>query len=261
MDIHFDTIQFEITRKCNDSCLHCCRGEAQNLDLDKEVIDAFFDNNNIVSIGRLLLSGGEPTLGPDAFTYLVNKIIEKRIEVRSFNFSINGKTYDQQFVDALIKLNDYSLSLKAKKYNIAGTFWISENQFHSKPKQEILDQYQHLPFFVPYRFDRLMKMKEADILPVGRALENGLSPHTLNVSEITERGIEHKEINHQGRDCLWLPYLYISSNGNIQNDYGSMYSYDLIDQYSFGNITNQKIEDIVLNKKTNNYRLIKNLKP
>ena len=245
MHIYLDTIQFELTRRCNATCIHCCRGETQNIDLSEEVIDAFFDNNNIVFIGRLLLSGGEPTLAPNSFEYLVNKIIENKIYVSSFNFSINGLIYDEKFINTLLKLNEYCFSLKKKRYQFTGTFWISADQFHTKPSQDIINKYEEIEFFIPYE-NQKFDLKENQILPVGRALENNLSPHELDVSKITERGIKYQQLNHEGRDCLSIPYLYISSNGNVQNDYGSMYSYDLIDRYSFGNVMDMSLETIIL---------------
>jgi len=253
MDIYLNTVQFELTRRCNDNCIHCCRGEAQELELSPEVIDAFFENNNIVSLGRFLLSGGEPTLGAAAFEYLVDKIIEKKIHVRNFSFSINGKNYDERFNASLKKFGEYILSLKDKKYKIPGTFWISNNQFHTAPPKEIVDKYSKFPFFVPYRKERQMHLKVEDILPVGRALDNNLSPHSLDVEQIWGMGIKYQTLNHNDRECLYLPYLYISSNGNIQNDYGSMYSFDLMDNYTFGNVLYEKIEEIVLNEEKNKY--------
>ena len=40
---------FEVTRRCNLSCEHCLRGDAQNLDMTKETVDKVLDH--IESIG------------------------------------------------------------------------------------------------------------------------------------------------------------------------------------------------------------------
>lgn len=247
MEIYLNDLQFEITRRCNTLCKHCCRGEAQDVDLSKEVIDAFFDNNNIVWIHRFMLSGGEPTLGATSLEYLVDKIIENSIEVHNFDFSINGLAYDEKFVQALTKLHNYCLTFGKEGQKLAGTFWISEDQFHEPPRDDVLEKYAKVPFFSPYRVDRLTMMEEKSILPVGRALENGLSLHKLDVEAITERGIQYRKLyDNNNKECLSIPYIYISSNGNVQNDFGSMYSYDLIDTYSFGNVLEQSLEEIVL---------------
>lgn len=97
MKIILSRVQFELTRRCNQECLHCCRGEAEDIDLTKEIVDAFFDNNDIYSIGDLLFSGGEPTLNGEMLEYIVDKIIEKDIPVRHFIFGINGLSYSQSY--------------------------------------------------------------------------------------------------------------------------------------------------------------------
>lgn len=58
--ITFDDVVIEITRKCNMVCGHCFRGDAQPVDIDLEHLDAFLDQCEV--IGRLLLTGGEPSM-------------------------------------------------------------------------------------------------------------------------------------------------------------------------------------------------------
>ena len=36
---YLNTISFEITRRCNLNCKWCSKGEPQNLDISKEIID------------------------------------------------------------------------------------------------------------------------------------------------------------------------------------------------------------------------------
>ncbi len=36
---------------------HCCKGESQNVDLTKEIVDDFFEKNDIYMIESLLFSG------------------------------------------------------------------------------------------------------------------------------------------------------------------------------------------------------------
>ena len=43
-DISIDSLVLEITRRCNMSCEHCMRGEAQNIDMDLSIIDKIFES-------------------------------------------------------------------------------------------------------------------------------------------------------------------------------------------------------------------------
>ena len=47
----------EVTRRCNMCCAHCLRGEAQNMDMQKETIDKLLDQTD--SISMVTFSGGE----------------------------------------------------------------------------------------------------------------------------------------------------------------------------------------------------------
>ena len=126
---------------------------------------------------------------------------------------------------------------------------VTNQQTIKEPLKEVLNEYEKLPFFATYRGVRY-EMTEQDILPVGRALENNLSSHKLDIDMVISRGIEYKKKDIGNKECLYIPYLYISSNGNIQNNYGSMFSYDIIDTYNFGNCINKSLEEIVLNNQT-----------
>lgn len=39
-DVIFDEIAIELTRRCNLKCAHCFKGEAQDVDMPNEIIDA-----------------------------------------------------------------------------------------------------------------------------------------------------------------------------------------------------------------------------
>lgn len=43
MKIYYSRLQIELTRRCNQSCAHCCRGEAQILDLTEDIVNTFFE--------------------------------------------------------------------------------------------------------------------------------------------------------------------------------------------------------------------------
>ena len=64
----------EVTRRCNMSCAHCLRGDAQALNMPREIIDKVLDS--VESIGSVLFTGGEPSLNLEAIRYFFTKAEE-----------------------------------------------------------------------------------------------------------------------------------------------------------------------------------------
>ena len=149
MKIYYSRLQIELTRRCNQSCAHCCRGEAQNVDLTKEIIDALFEKNDIYYIGTLLFSGGEPTLNGEMLEYTVDKIIEKEIMIDRFLFGINGLSYSEAFVNGLNKLQNYILLKSERPRRQAGILMVSQDQFHQKADPKVIEKLQSLSYFSP----------------------------------------------------------------------------------------------------------------
>lgn len=56
----FHELNIEITRKCNKRCVHCMRGEAQELTMSKEIIDRIFDD--VLDVKRIVFGNGEALL-------------------------------------------------------------------------------------------------------------------------------------------------------------------------------------------------------
>lgn len=242
MKLYYSRLQFELTRRCNQTCAHCCRGESQNVDINKEIIDDFFEKNDIYSIGTLLFSGGEPTLNGKMLEYIVDKIIEKEITVSMFMFGINGLTYSEELVKGLNKLQNYILQKSERPRRCPGLLMVSQDQFHKDANNEVIEKLKHLSYFSPiYKHE----MSAENILPYGRAYENGLSKQRPDLSELTNYQKNYHITEYEGSTYLVIKYQYISANGNVVND--GCQSYDLMDKYALGNVQRQRIEDIYIN--------------
>lgn len=241
MKLNYSRLQIELTRRCNQSCIHCCRGESQNIDLTKEIVDAFFEKNDINYIGTLLFSGGEPTLNGKMLEYIVDKIIEKEVIVDMFMFGINGLSYSEELVNGLNKLRDYIILKSERKRYYVGSLMISQDQFHKEADAKVIEKLKKLPYFSP--MDK-HQMKEENILPYGRALENGLSKQKPNLNELLDYQKNYKIKEYEGNTYLIISYQYISANGNVIND--GCQSYDLMDEYALGNVQNECIEEIYI---------------
>ena len=101
----FKSFCFEITRKCNMKCLHCMRGEAQDLTISKQVIDECLDN--IAGMYDFILTGGESFLEPDMIEYLFDEIIRREITVYGFSCVTNGSVRSEKVAKAWNRLADY----------------------------------------------------------------------------------------------------------------------------------------------------------
>lgn len=66
--LSFNSIVFEITRKCNLKCEHCVKGAAQNITITKSIINKVLDSVGFCK--SIYLTGGEPFLEIDIIEYL-----------------------------------------------------------------------------------------------------------------------------------------------------------------------------------------------
>lgn len=103
--LSFENLIFEVTRRCNMTCAHCCKGETQNIDISREIIDAMLDRTEL--IGILEFFGGEPLLNVDAIQYCLDGIIQRRLPIYNLAIYTNGSIYDQRVTDLIIDYRDW----------------------------------------------------------------------------------------------------------------------------------------------------------
>lgn len=96
----FNQLIIEVTRRCNMACGHCLRGDAQDADIMLSTIDGVLDQTE--AIGRLIITGGEPTLNLAALQYIANGITMRGIPLMRLQIVTNGLIYDERFI-AIIK--------------------------------------------------------------------------------------------------------------------------------------------------------------
>lgn len=157
-------MMLEITRECNLKCVHCMRGDAQNVTITPEIIDKMLDNIN--SIEHLTLTGGEPFLHPEMIEYLFDGIIERNIYVEFVSTVTNGAVCNMRTAMAFSKIADYiahkrkldtgnknikcsRISLSTDKYHEASPLYLPEAtyQFYKKNCSSlVLVEYERLSF-------------------------------------------------------------------------------------------------------------------
>ena len=120
------SLAIELTRRCNLNCIFCCKGEPQNIDISKEIIDKTISEMKNIYIHQLRLSGGEPFLASNEITYLINQIIDKKIEIGSVCIFTNGTIRNSQIKSDLNRLAVYLREIESdlKCYqNYCNLFW------------------------------------------------------------------------------------------------------------------------------------------
>ena len=100
MKAYIADLVIEVTRRCNMCCAHCCRGEAENIDITHEVIDRTLAN--LSGIGMLVFSGGEPSLNTEAIEYTLEVCKRKGISVSAFYVVTNAKCSDRAAYERFI---------------------------------------------------------------------------------------------------------------------------------------------------------------
>ena len=102
--ITFDVLTIEVTRRCNMACAHCLRGDAQQKDINHKEIDALLDQT--LMIGKLILTGGEPSLVPETMEYIAESLINKGIPLLKLEIYTNGLVFSNQFVKAIKRFRE-----------------------------------------------------------------------------------------------------------------------------------------------------------
>lgn len=105
----------ELTRRCNMSCIHCSRGDAQNVDMSKEVLYKSLDNlqtieeylDNDRGTYALYFYGGEPFLCPDIIHDCIEYILEKNIFLISMWVITNGSILSEDIAKDFEKIKSH----------------------------------------------------------------------------------------------------------------------------------------------------------
>lgn len=218
-----DNLTLEVTRRCNMNCAHCLRGDAQNLDMSKEIVDRILED--IESIGSVFFTGGEPSLNISIMDYFFEKAIQKGISIESFGLVTNGKENQRELVCFIAEhvpdIEDMDCCYVA----------MSRDQYHDTVDRNLLKAFSF--YFEDKEIDFGKRRK---LLAEGRAqdMDNSRSSSILT----NELNIEKWDNKLSVQDIL-----YISANGNVLG--GCDFSYNHADQISYGNLLEESLLTII----------------
>lgn len=250
-------VSFEITRRCNIRCEgFCMRGDAQNFDMNKYMVDTFFDTKSrgyaLDGIHHLCFTGGEPTLNPEIIIYTINKIIEENIPVYNITLMTNGQLFVPELVQVLNKYNKY-MTLKTNKAirdycaenfgnspkiiermlkNVPSSYaqiTFSTDRFHKLITEEVRKQYSECAEGIEITN---FEVKDSDIIKSG---------FSKNGKELKKEDVLYKEANGNYRTIY--NYVYMTAKGDIL--FGGDGSYQNIDNNVIGRVDEVSLFDVV----------------
>ena len=242
----FDALGVEITRRCNLKCLHCCRGDAQDLTITPEIIDTIFENADECPNWELF--GGETLLAMDMLEYFINALTHSNVGAKFFSFTTNGSILNPDLVPLLAYFSESEEDRTAR-------IRISDDPFHDmEQSKRALDYYSRMAsdyhrikvITVSAESDEENKKSLIEYVPAlymgGRAVDNLDSCIELTGWEIGTVQSHNHRIRIDGNTVKC--YLQISANGNICFAQ-EMQDYDTMDRLSFGNILDNSLYDSI----------------
>lgn len=179
----------EATRKCNMSCSHCCRGNAQNKSLDINKLQSFLRGIDYVS--TLTIGGGEPTLVMDVLKEIKQVLCWSDTTIGSIYIVTNGKKnvlpLAEWFLDMRNIMDDNELSSLGFSFD----HWHNENMYNKRDyrKQHFYDVEE---LFMAHGIEESVrkhsdeKWTYSNLIKMGRSLYSGhreIKPELLEIED------------------------------------------------------------------------------
>ncbi|WP_242052476.1 radical SAM protein [Dysgonomonas sp. GY75] len=144
--LRLNTLSIEVTRRCNMSCGHCMRGDAQDMDIRHKDIRNVL--KHIRSIGYFNITGGELSLNVKAIRYILKQVKRFEIEVYHFYIVTNGSesSLSAGFINTCCSLYDYQ-----QEKDMRGSLRMlemSDDRYHDhRLHKKVIDKLEGYPFF------------------------------------------------------------------------------------------------------------------
>lgn len=240
--ISIEDFAIEVTRKCNMSCPHCLRGEAEDMDADMDLIPKLFDG--VSSIGTLIFTGGEPSLNTPFITKVVDYVLDNDIEVNGCFITTNGKVYSQKLVDSVRRLFFRYMEKQTKgrvnpgltKYILSeGMFGIavSLDTFHEDIPLDNYLKYATCGFYSDSK-EVDFKTHKAWVVRRGR----GDSVEGSQCRDL--RSFHSEEVDEE---TIVVDMVYITADGDVFSDCDM--SYDMMYTGAYGNVFDETLAEIL----------------
>lgn len=235
--VQYYGLALEVTRRCNMSCKHCLRGDAQDVDMPLDVVDLAL--RDACYIEQIAFTGGEPALNLPAVERALEACERHGIQVESFFMATNGSIVTDELISLLGKWDAYCLSCASGMAESESAVTVSLDAFHDGIPAENIRRLEALP---TYSDMKTIDWKKAKLKGSGRAA--GLEGYRTDTPEWkTDPWI----CMHDGR-IIADDRLLISANGDIITD--PDYEYAMESRLSIGNVrdgTHDVLENFIRN--------------
>lgn len=206
----------EVTRKCNQCCNHCLRGEAQNVNIKNEYITSILEQLRQMNMYfDVTFSGGEPTLNLPAIQHYINECQRLNVSHSSFYIATNGNNLGIDFAELCLKL--YAMSEEREMCKVE----LSNDLQHEYVSDTEKDIFNGLKFFS----DKHEK-------PINYFDRNSGGILQENFAENSNEGRSMHVYEFDNFDDWQDHMFYLNCNGNIINgcdwSYSSQNNQDVI---------------------------------
>ena len=128
-ELYIKNLSIEITRRCNMSCAHCMRGDAEHVDIPLKHISTLL--RHVRHIQHFNITGGEPSLNVRAIRHILNRVRAYGITVNNFYIVTNGSAASRssEFIEACAALYGYQEEKEQGAYS-GHMLEMSDDRFH-----------------------------------------------------------------------------------------------------------------------------------
>lgn len=226
--INIYSLSIEITRQCNMCCIHCMRGDAENINLDPNILNSFL--KQVKDITTLTITGGEPSLVPEIMIKLLRKFQKYKVDVGNIYIVTNGKKITNKFITACIEWYLYCYD------NEISAVCTSKDMFHEPVWPDNIKKLEALSFF--NNRDKNTDFTKTHVLNIGRAKTLHLPNVTKNDKPYFEE-IECETIDeHTIEVCSGN--ITVTTNGDILSQCD--YAYNETDAIKIGDVNDDMYE-------------------
>lgn len=225
---NFEQLVIEVGRKCNMKCNHCLRGDAEDLAIKKEYIDAVLQKTD--SIGCLTITGGEPFLYPEEIHYIIDRLQFYNIPLCNFFIATNGTVTNFDILHDIMTL--YSLCDEPEMCSLK----ISVDKYHGN--QSYWRMLDALTFTESDANINITDNKY--LIAEGRAAENYRDILTRHPHDDKP---SFDMISDKNIMCVYEGLIYLNANGHILT--GCDYSYENQKDHIRGDLNKNTLDIII----------------